>query len=217
MRTMPMWAAPVALMLVLGACDDSATAPSTDQATIEAAVRGDGGTSSDRASTGNVPDSTSDPADDASAKGLAGTASGSVQVTARVYVWSSASGWVEVTQGPQQATVDAAGSGGAALVGSARVAAGSYTRVRVEFDRVEAQLSGAVQLSTGLLDGAVTVDLGGDGKVTVERDVAVNASADAATELDVMLHSSAWLEQANAQAHTVAESAFAGAVTVSAR
>lgn len=208
MRTMAMGAV-VALAVAVAACDGSTTAPSGGEARMRAEVSG--------TDAGGAMERSSGTASDSSVRESTGQAQGDVQVTARVYVWSSESGWVELTNGPQQATVDAAGSGSAQLLGSAQVAAGSYTRARVEFDRVQARLSGGLQVSTGLLDGSVAVDLGGDGRVVVEKQIAVNASAEATTTLDVVLNTSAWLSQADAQTRTVAESSFADAVTVSAR
>lgn len=197
---MPVFAA--ALVLALGACD-SATGTSGDgDATLQIAARGD-----DAPATQRSPES--------GARFTHGSASGTVDFTARVYVQTSAGGWTEVT-GAEQATVDASGHGSAVVLANARVEADSYARVRVVFEEVEAHMNGSLQVSTGLLTGDVRVQLGADNGVTVERQVNATVTAGGTTRLLINLNAGAWLNQASATTRTVSEAAFAAAVQVTA-
>lgn len=143
------------------------------------------------------------------------TAQGTVDFNARVYVQTQAGGWVELTSGAaQHAVVDASGQAGSVAFASSNVQAGAYTRVRVVFESVHANMSGSMQVSTGLLTGSVNVDTQGDGSVTVERQVSANVNAGGTAHLLIDLNSDVWLNQASASSHTVSEAAFAGAVQV---
>ena len=143
------------------------------------------------------------------------TAQGTVDFNARVYVQTQAGGWVELTGGAaQHAVVDASGQAGSVLFASSNVQAGAYTHVRVVFEQVHANMSGSMQVSTGLLTGSVNVDMQGDGSVTVERQVSASVNAGSTASLLIDLNSDVWLNQASASSHTVSEAAFAGAVQV---
>jgi hypothetical protein len=145
------------------------------------------------------------------------TAEGTVTFRARVYAQASAGQWVELTnRAAQQATVDASGRAGAVLFTSSRVSAGAYGRVRVEFEQVNASLSGSLVVSTGLLSGNVSVDGESDGKIVVERQVGASASAGATSRLLINLNTSTWMNQASATSRTVSEAAFRAAVAVTA-
>ena len=145
------------------------------------------------------------------------TAQGTVEFNARVYVQTQASGWVELTGGAAQHTVvDASGQAGSVVFASSSVSAGAYTRVRVVFEQVRANMSGSMQVSSGLLTGAVSVDLQGDGNVTVERAVSASVNAGSTTRLLIDLNSDVWLNQASASSRTVSETVFASAVQVTA-
>lgn len=193
---------PAALLMALAACEESATGPRPGEATMQVAVVGDGGGAPQSAGSGS--------------QALSG-AEGTVEFRARVLVRSSTGAWINVTNGAVQETVDASGRGGAQVVATTGLAAGSYNRVRVEFERVQANVQGGVWIGTGLLTGTVRVDLQGDERVVVEREVSVAAGAGATTRLLVDLNADAWLGQASAQTRTVSEAAFASAVVVTAR
>ena len=197
----------VAAAAGLGACSDATGVSGSGNATMQVAAVGDdnAATASRSPSAGEAP------------RFAATTASGTVDFRARVYVRTQAGSWVELTNNAaQHAVVDACGRAGAVVLATSRLEAGSYARVRVVFEQVSATLSSTLTVNTGLLSGSVSVDTQGDGSVTVERQVAVTASANATSHLLINLNSDAWLNQASATTHTVGEAAFAGAVQVTA-
>ena len=147
-----------------------------------------------------------------------GSASGTVDFRARVYVQTNTSGWVELTnRGAAEGTVDASGHGQAVAFASSRLQAGSYSRVRVVFEDVDAHLSGGLQIGTGLLTGSVSVNLESDGQVVVERTVSVQARSGETARLLINLNAGAWLNSANAQTRTVSEAEFRNAVAITAQ
>lgn len=197
----------VAAAAVLGACSDSTGVSGSGNATMQASAIGDGNgtTNSVAAAPGQAP------------RFATTTANGTVDFRARVYVQTQAGGWVELTNNAaQHAVVDASGQAGAVVLATSHVEAGTYTHVRVVFEQVNANLSGSLQISTGLLSGSVNVDTQGDGSVTVERTIAANVNAGATSHLLINLNSDVWLNQASATTHTVSETAFASAVQVTA-
>ena len=146
------------------------------------------------------------------------TAQGTIDFRARVYVHSSTSGWLEVTETSRAAgSVAASGHGEAETVARGRVQAGSYSRVRVVFEDVDAHLSGSLLVSTGLLTGSVSVNLESDGQVVVEREANVTVSSDATSRILINLNADAWLNSANAQTRTVSEAEFRNAVRITAQ
>jgi hypothetical protein len=192
-----------AAALLAGCSDATGTAGSGDAQMQVAAVGDDGGASAYTAPEGGAP------------RFSTTTAEGTVDFQARVYVQTQAGGWVELTGGAaQQAVVDASGRAGSVVFASSHVQAGTYTRVRVVFEQVKANVSGSMTISTGLLSGTVNVDTQGDGSVTVERQVSASVSAGGTAHLLIDLNSDVWLNQASATTHTVSEAAFAGAVQV---
>lgn len=196
-----------ALALALAACDGDATGSGGGDARLQVDARGDDAPAAQSVS----------PAEDAPSYTHT-TAQGTIDFRARVYVQSGTSGWVELTnQAASAASVSASGHGDAVAFAGARVRAGSYNRVRVVFHDVNANLSGGLQVSTGLLNGTVSVNLESDGEVVVEREVNVSARAGATTRLVLNLNADAWLNRANAQTRTVAESEFRNAVRITAQ
>jgi len=191
-----------ALVLGLGACENTTAAEG--EATMQVSAIGDD-TGSSRSQGALYTQS------------LSG-AEGTVEFRARVFVRSSTSGWVELTQGAaKRAVVDASGRGSATAFTTAGVAATSYNRVRVEFEEVKANVTGSIQVGTGFLTGEVRVDLAGDNRTVVERSVDVSLSSGSRAELLINLNADAWMNQASAQSRTVSEAAFQSAVTVTAR
>jgi hypothetical protein len=193
-----------ALALFLGACDNPAGSGNSN---VQVLARGDdpaAGSQSVAEADGPRYSHT--------------TAEGTIDFRARVYVYSSTSGWLEVTEASRAAgSVAASGHGEAKTVARGRVEAGSYSRVRVIFEEVDANLSGSLAVSTGLLSGSVAVNLESDGQVVVERDANVTVSADATSRILINLNADAWLNSANAQTRTVSEAAFRSAVRVTAQ
>lgn len=198
----------LAAAAVLAGCSDATgTAGGSGDTRMQVAAVGDNpsGASANRMTDGGAP------------RYAATTAQGTVEFNARVYVQTQASGWVELTGGAaQHAVVDASGQAGSVVFASSSVSAGTYTRVRVVFEQVKANMSGSMQVSSGVLTGAVNVDTQGDGNVTVERAVSANVNSGSTTRLLIDLNSDVWLNQASASSRTVSEAAFASAVQVSA-
>lgn len=149
--------------------------------------------------------------------GSAGSgAEGTVDITARVYLLEESGDWVDVTRsGAAQATVTASGSGGGSMLVRTRVDGRSYGRVRVVFERVEADVSGGVEIGVGsFLEGRVTVDVDGSGGAVVEREVELDVRSGGTTRLTIDLNSDAWLSRANAETRTVSRADFEAAVRV---
>lgn len=198
-----------ALVMALAACsgDPTGTGGGSGDAQMQVMARGD-----------DAAPSQSVSAQDGGAPSFShGSASGTVDFRARVYVQTSTSGWVELTnRGAAEGTVDASGHGQAVAFASSRVQAGSYNRVRVVFEDVDAHLSGGLQIGTGLLTGSVSVNLESDGEVVVERTVSVQARSGETARLLINLNASAWLNSANAQTRTVSEAEFRNAVAITA-
>lgn len=195
------WLAASALML-MAACD-SATA-SGDEARMQMAAAGDDG-----ATTSTTP--SGEP------RYAQSTADGTVSFAARAYVQTSTGAWVELTDGGYENVAVTASSSAAAArtFASSNVEATSYTRVRIVFRDVNADVQGSLQTGTGFVSGRVTVNAGSDDQIVVERQINVSARAGATTRLLVDLNSYVWLYYASAQA--VSEAAFASAVQVSAQ
>lgn len=145
-----------------------------------------------------------------------GAAEGTIDIRARVDLWTQANGWVELDGGAAHAArVDASGASTASLL-AAEVEARSYARVRVVFEEVRANVTGGVQGGAGAaLEGEVRV--GADGSsdpAVVERAVEVRVSGGGTTRLVVDLNADAWLSKADPQTRTVARSELESAVRV---
>lgn len=195
-----------ALALALAACNGDATGTGNG-ARMQVLARGD-----DAPASQSVQDAGGTPTYQQT------SASGTIDFRARVYVQSSTSGWVELTNGAaSQATVNASGAAQSVAFASSQVSAGSYNRVRVVFEDVDAHLSGSMLVTSGLLTGSVAVNLESDGQVVVEREVNVSASSSATAQILINLNADAWLSQANATTRTTSEAAFRNAVQVSAQ
>jgi hypothetical protein len=194
--------ATLALGLGLGACD-GITGSAGGDARIEIAARGDDPPASQSVEPAGTPSHSHTNAE------------GTIDFRARVYVQSSTGAWVAVTEAAR-GTVDASGHAAARTVATGRVRADSYSRVRVVFERVDAHLSGQLQVTTGVLSGTVTVQAASGSEVVVEREVAVAARAGASSRILINLNAGAWLDQASAQSRTVSEAAFRSAVVITA-
>jgi hypothetical protein len=169
-----------------------------------------------------VGDESSAPAGSSSSEGTAsggeqsstdGSAEGTVDFRARVYVRTTAGEWIEVTKrGAESARVQASGTSQAALVTSARVAAGSYDRVRVRFEEVNANVT-SLRIGVGtLLTGSFHVQAEGGHAGTVERDGSFEIRGGSSARLLIDLNSGAWLSRANTQTRAVSRADFESAV-----
>lgn len=203
--TAAMAALGLGLGLGMGGCKEIATGPSQGEATMQVGVRGDADGSS---SASRSPDG---------ARFSYSSASGTVEIEARVWVQTRAGQWVEATEGVARQTVQASGSDGVRLLATSEVEAGSYRRVRMEFHRVEADVRGGITIGTSLLTGSVRVEGGSDSRIVVEREVAFTAEAGGSKRLEIDLNADQWLSRADTQSRTVAEAEFRSAVQVVAR
>jgi hypothetical protein len=136
-----------------------------------------------------------------------------VDFRARVYVRTSADEWIEVTRrGAESASVRASGTSEAALVTSARVTAGSYDRVRVRFEEVNANVT-SFRIGVGtLLSGSFHVSSEGGHAGTVEREGSFEIRGGSSARLLIDLNSGAWLSRANTQTRAVSRADFESAV-----
>lgn len=193
------------LLLSAGACSDSrVTGADGGDAAAEVRVHGDAPADAQESRSASSTESSS-------------TLDGSVEVEARVYLQTDTGGWVELTGGATAAqTVAASGDDGYRLLTRAEIGAESYQRVRIEFERVEGQLGGGLMLNLGGGTALVRVDVGSTGRITVEREVEIDARAGTLTRLDIDLNTAQWAAHATS-AGMVAEGAFASAVAIRAR
>lgn len=124
--------------------------------------------------------------------------------------------WVEITDGPRDLTIDLEGRT-ERRAGVRFVTAGRYSRFRVVFHRVEADVTGGLIVDGLPILGTVTVDLGAQGTLTVERDVVLDVPADGAVDVVLYLNAGVWLPTLSVPTLTVAAAAFRDAVGVRVR
>lgn len=119
---------------------------------------------------------------------------GDVTVALRVFLRGELGVWTELTAGAQEVVV---GVQGGARVELARqsIQAGHYDRVRLAFERIEANLTGGPPGHQLPPDGRIFVDVGDD-PLEVERNVTVLLQSDDSIELTIDLRSGAWLRSA---------------------
>lgn len=192
----------ILLLATAGCSDGTVTGAGDGDATTEVRIHGD------------APNSTNESRAESTSEGSADV-EGSMEVSARVYVQSEAGQWVEVTRGTAEQTVEASGDDGFKVLARSEVEAQSYHRVRIEFEEVQGDLSGSVLLGLGGGSSLVSLDVGGDGRVTVEREVDFVAQAGTTTHLDIDLNTAAWAGESS-DAGVVAEGAFTNAVSIAA-
>jgi hypothetical protein len=193
------------LLLGLGACE-GVVDPAGETGEMEVAAVGDEGSSAanDAGEPAPAP---------GSGEASSGGAEGTLRFRARVYVRSSAGEWIEVTRrGAESATVKASGTGEAVVIATARVAAGSYDRVRVRFEEVEAEVTSFRFGLGSLLSGSFRVESDGSQAATVESAAPFEVRAGSSARLVMDLNSSAWLQRADTQTRTVSRADFENAV-----
>jgi hypothetical protein len=193
------------LVLGLSACGDTTGPGGAGEMRISAV--------GDESSAAAGSSSSESMASGSESNGTTAGAEGTVDFRARVYVRTSAGEWIEVTRrGAESASVRASGTGEAALVTSARVAAGSYDRVRVRFEEVNANVT-SFRVGVGtLLSGSFHVSSEGGHAATVERDGSFEIRGGSSARLLIDLNSGAWLSRANAQTRAVSRADFESAV-----
>lgn len=144
---------------------------------------------------------------------VSGSGEGTIRFRARVHARLSTGEWQELTRrGAEEARVQASGRAEAVLVTSARVREGTYDRIRVEFEEVEAT-DVSVQLTTGLLlTGSVRVQGESGNAGVVEQAATWNVRGSGTHRLTIDLNSSAWMNRARAESRTVSRAEFESAV-----
>lgn len=144
-------------------------------------------------------------------------AEGWLIVVLRTYLQADATGeWIEITDGPRDLTLDLRGET-ERRAGVRLLSSGRYTRLRVVFERVEADVQGGLVVDGVPLTGVVSVDLGAGGTLTVERELAVDVVRDGSLDVAINLNARVWLATASPVTRTVAAAALQGAVAVQVR
>lgn len=144
--------------------------------------------------------------------GIRGTVSVQVQLSVRAPDGT----WIELTRGPSPASVDIEGTL-ELEVGRRRLDVGTYDSVRVQFRRVEADVTEGLVIDGLPLVGRIAVDFGAKDTIEVERTVAVTVREGAVVELVVDLNSDTWLRGANPVARVVPPGIFRNAIEVRVR
>ena len=118
-------------MVLLAACESATGSDGSGAARMQMAAAGDDGASASR-TAGDAP------------RYQVTSAQGTVSFEARAYVQTSAGAWVELTDGAYEQVSVAASStrASARTFASGNVAATSYTRVRLVFREVDADVQG---------------------------------------------------------------------------
>jgi hypothetical protein len=137
-------------------------------------------------------------------------AQGSITFDARVEVGTGAAGYVPLSPSPATVTVRIDGSD-SVHIAAGNVPAGTYTRARVTFNRVEANVTGGLVIGGTSVTGLISVPLAPGESVVVEQAVNLGGSETSARLL-VDLDASAWLAAANPTTRVVTPSAFGTAV-----
>jgi hypothetical protein len=135
----------------------------------------------------------------------------------QVYLQNDASGqWIELTEGVRDLTLNLRGDD-ERRVAVKFVDSGRYTRLRVVFRRVEATVLGGLVIGGVPLTGQITVDLGAQGSLTVEREMLLEVDDDESVDVVMDLNVDVWLPTASVLTRTVAGAALAGALSVQVR
>lgn len=137
-------------------------------------------------------------------------AQGTITFDARVEVGTGGSSYVALSPSLSTVTVRIDGSD-SVHIAAGDVPAGTYTRARVTFTRVQANVTGGLVIGGTSVTGLFTVPLDPGESVVVEQAVNLGGSETNARLL-VDLDASAWLATANPATRVVTTSAFGSAV-----
>lgn len=149
-----------------------------------------------------------------------GSYSGELRANVTVQVSADGDAWTDVySQATGSSEVDLQTSSETTLVTDASVDAGTYSYVRVVLQSPSAHLNSGSTISgsTGdlTLDADVSLALGSDGQVVVEKEVAdFEISADSNTRISTDLNSEAWIDQESVEAQAVSSSEVQSATVV---
>jgi hypothetical protein len=148
--------------------------------------------------------------------GAAGAAApqGTLEVQVAVALIDSRGDAWPVTTGSSTARLRIAASDSVVL-GESRLESGSYTRVRLTFTRVRAEVTGGLSIGGVSLLGTVEVAIGAE-PLVVELPLPLTLAGEPRT-LVVDLNSPTWLAAASPLSRQVPAAAFRGAVEVRAR
>jgi hypothetical protein len=135
----------------------------------------------------------------------------SVTVGVQVFLDGGPEGSVELTSGVQTQTVPAQGTA-AVRIADQTVAAGLYTRGRVVFTRVEADVRSGLVVGGIPIVGIVRVSASAQDPIVVERSLQVEVREDATAQVLVDLNAPVWLAGASPVGNVVSRTVFAGAV-----
>ena len=206
-------AATLALILpAAAACSDDATGP--DGASVTAVVHDDPGSGS----ASVRPDFSKIRA----AATSEGAYSGEIRANVTVQISADGEAWTDVySRATGSSEVDLQSSSETTLVTGAGVEAGTYSHVRVVLQSPSADLNAGSTITGSAgdltLDGDVTLSLGSDGQLVIEKQVAdfeVDADSNATVVTD--LNSEAWIDQESVEAGAASSSQVRSAAAVSA-
>lgn len=194
------------------ACSDDATGP--DGGTVSATVHDDpsSGSAAEGASFSRI----------SAAESSDGSYSGEVEADVTVQVSADGSTWTDVAgEGSSQSqVVDLQVDSETTVASEASVEAGTYSHVRIVMESPSASLNGGGTITGSAgdvtLDADLTLDLGSDGQVVVEKEVAdFEISADSNTTITTDLNSEAWITPNSVEAGAVSSSEIESATAVS--
>lgn len=90
--------------------------------------------------------------------------------------------------------------------GDVTIPARTYGRIRLVLENASATLDAGSQIGTTLLSASVSLGLGADGKVVIEKDVTgLTVAADSESRIVLDLNSEAWVTEENVDAGAVSE------------
>lgn len=124
--------------------------------------------------------------------------------------------WIAVT-GTSTTQLDLGSTDTAELGSSSQIEAGvSYTRVRLTIVGGEALIEAGATLGGIEIGADVTLELGADQEVVIEKDLAFTVQANSATNLVIDLNSEAWVTEDNVEDETVSEEEMESAASMDA-
>jgi hypothetical protein len=144
-------------------------------------------------------------------------ATGVLTAQLRTYLRSDLTGeWIEITEGVRDLTLDLDGSS-ERRVGVRILDGGRYTGFRVVFQRVEANVTSGLIVAGIPIVGLVSVDLGAQGTLTVERSVLIDLEARDNVDVVLDMGASTWLPTLSPVTRVVAGAALGNALAVRVR
>lgn len=193
---------------VLGGCGAELLAGGQREGEVSAlATDGSGGPSAARAGGGGYSASL--------ARTAAAIPEGSLELTAAVTLIGEDGEEAPVTDGAVAARLRLAAADTVPL-GTEEVPEGEYTRARVVFSRVQAEVTGGLSIGGVPILGAVAVEIG-SAPLVVEAPVQVLVREDDPALLVVDLNVAAWIAAADPLTRRVPAAALRSAVEISAR